>query len=87
MFILIGKRSVNLLVLDKSLELHERDVPLSECLLGCHLCDLHVAFALLSLGGLQIEVANEVTPFGDISLDCLPRLSYLIVAMMFRKIK
>ena len=87
MFVLVGKRSVNLLVLDEALELHERDVPLSECLLGFHLCDLHVAFALLSLGGLNIDVGDKVTSLGDIALDSLTRLSYLVVSMMFRKIK
>lgn len=60
---------------------------LSECLLGVHGREFHVAFALLSLGRLKVKVGDVVASLGDITLDCLPGLSDLIISMMVWQIK
>ena len=58
-------------------------MPLLDSDLGVHLHELHVAFARLSLGGLDIDRGDKVTSLGDILLDVFPRLSDLVVPMMF----
>jgi len=62
-------------------------VPCLECLLGLHGCQFHVAFALLSLGGLYIYAGDKVASLGDILLDSSPGLSDLVVPVMFREIE
>jgi hypothetical protein len=87
MFIPIGKSLEDVLSLDEIGELHEGDIPLLECLLGVHGGDLHVAFARLSLSGLNVNGGDEVSSLGDILFNSSPRLCNLVVTMMFWEIK
>lgn len=66
------QRSVNVLSFDELLELQQIDKSLIHGLAGGHSYEGCIAFALLSLGRLQVYVGYVVTVLGDVLLDSLP---------------
>jgi len=87
MVILVGECLEELLVLDEARELQRADMPISYGLLGVHGEEFQIAFALLSLGRLHVDVGDEVAILLDVSLHSDPGLGHLVVSVMVGEIE